>query len=61
MMRDPIQLSAPLRSVELFSGIQGGHINFQLESIAPFLGDDIWKYLQTRKYFLFFSIIELLP
>ena len=35
MMRDPIQLSAPLRSVELFSGIQGGHINFQLESISP--------------------------
>ena len=35
MMRDPIQLSAPLRSVELFSGIQGGHINFQLESIFP--------------------------
>jgi hypothetical protein len=35
MMRDPIQLSAPLRSVELFSGIQGGHINFQLDSISP--------------------------
>ena len=44
MMRDPIQLSAPLRSVELFSGIQGGHINFQLESISPawIFSDDSW-------------------
>ena len=23
-------------------------------SLALFLGDDIWKYLQTRKYFCFF-------
>ena len=46
MMRDPIQLSAPLRSVELFSGIQGGHINFQLESISPawIFTDDFLSY-----------------